>query len=97
MTDIEQVETFSVAGNSLPRLIHSVMLLKLMPLGLGPGDTRNPCVVAVGLQILRWFLHHQTLRTEVIFLANSSHAAAEMCAFCKEKGNWWSAMGTCLG
>lgn len=56
MADIEQVETFSEAGNSLPKLIHSVMLLKLLPLALGPGDTKNPFVVTEGLQVLRWFL-----------------------------------------
>lgn len=102
MTDIEQIETFSEAGNSLPRLIHSVMLLKLMLLRLGPGDTRNPFVVTVGLQILRWFLSRQTFPGQRRFSWQTHLAQLEKCVLCswykgylQEEGNWWSAMGSC--
>lgn len=82
MTAIEQVETFSEAGNSLPRLIHSVMLLKLMILVLGSGDTRNPFVVTAGLQILRWFLYDQSFPGQRWFSWQAHLPQLEKCVHC---------------
>lgn len=78
----EWIKTFSEARNLFPRLLLASIVLNLIVLGLGSGDTRNFCLFDIFgyhriAKVEAVFVSPSLSWEEAIFLANPSHSAGE--------------------